>query len=102
MECGLKSLIRAGLGVVLLGGEVGGDELPLRFRQHILNAKSEYSAAAVLDVDRDGQSEILSGAFLYRAPNWQPEKIREIELIRGRYDDYANCPPTSTRMAGLM
>ncbi len=64
----------------------------IRFRTHLLNADSEFSAAATLDVNEDGQVDIVSGAWWYRAPDWQRFRFREVEQIRGRYDDYSNLP----------
>jgi dienelactone hydrolase len=62
------------------------------FETHTVNADSTYSAAAVLDVDRDGRSDIVCGGWWYRAPNWERQRVREVEMIRGRYDDYSALP----------
>lgn len=62
------------------------------FVPHTVNAESTYSAAAVMDVDRDGHSDIVCGGWWYRAPNWERHTVREVEMIRGRYDDYSALP----------
>ncbi len=65
---------------------------PTQFKRHTINAESTYPACAAFDVDRDGKTDIVSGGFWYRAPDWKPIKIREVEEIRGRFDDYSNLP----------
>jgi hypothetical protein len=62
------------------------------FRIHLLNAESEFSAAAVFDVDNDGDLDIFSGGFWYEAPDWEIHNVRDVENINGRYDDYSNLP----------
>lgn len=62
------------------------------FRPHVVNADSTFSACAALDVNRDGKTDIVSGGFWYEAPNWKKHFLREVEMIRGRYDDYSNLP----------
>lgn len=70
------------------------DELlsPLRFERHLLNADSEFSACAVFDVNRDGRLDIFCGGFWYEAPTWRRHSVRDVVMIRGRYDDYSNLP----------
>lgn len=62
------------------------------FRVHVLNPESEFSAAAVFDVDRDGDLDIFSGGFWYEAPDWKRHVVRDVENIGGRFDDYSNLP----------
>ncbi len=66
----------------------GADSLP--FRAHVLSAESEFTAAASLDVDADGRLDIVSGGWWYRAPNWERKKLRDVERIGTRFDDYSN------------
>lgn len=63
---------------------------PIHFRRHLINAESEFSAGTVFDVNRDGRSDIVCGAWWYEAPTWKKHKFREVQQIRGRYDDYSN------------
>lgn len=78
----------------LLTGLAGFDGLlaqtEVGFRQHLLNAQSEFSAATAFDVNGDGQTDILCGAYWYEAPVWTKHQFRDVEQIRGRYDDYSN------------
>ncbi len=62
------------------------------FRIHVLNENSTYSACAVVDVNRDGKLDVFSGGWWYEAPTWQRHRVRDVQVIRGRYDDYANLP----------
>lgn len=62
------------------------------FRRHVINAQSEYSAVAVLDVNRDGRQDILCGGFWYEAPSWKRHFVRDVERIRGRFDGYSHLP----------
>lgn len=65
---------------------------PLAFRAHIINAESEFCAAAAMDVNADGQLDIVSGGWWYAAPNWDKHKLRDVERIGTRFDDYSNLP----------
>jgi acetyl esterase/lipase len=78
------------LFVVLHGHPIGGQEP--RFAAQIINPAAEYPACAVFDVDQDGQVDIVSGGFWYAAPLWQKHFLRDVEVIRGRFDDYSNLP----------
>ncbi|MCH8047197.1 MAG: alpha/beta fold hydrolase [Planctomycetes bacterium] len=62
------------------------------FRRHVLNADSQFSSAAVMDVNHDGKPDIVSGGFWYEGPTWKRHFLREVQMIRGRYDDYSNLP----------
>ncbi len=64
----------------------------LSFRRHAVNIESTYSASAVMDVNRDGRSDIVCGEWWYEAPTWKPHFLRQVQKIRGRYDDYAHLP----------
>lgn len=77
--------------IALLPGPLTGAEPPA-FHVTPLNAAAAYPSCAVFDVDRDGQLDIFSGGFWYRGPNWQRHTVRDVEVIRGRFDDYSNLP----------
>jgi hypothetical protein len=60
------------------------------FAVKTINAEAEYPACGVIDVNRDGKLDIVSGGFWYEAPEWKKHFLREVEVIRGRFDDYSN------------
>ena len=60
------------------------------FRVHLLNADSEFSAATAFDISGDGRTDIVCGAYWYEAPTWTRHHFREVEQIRGRFNDYSN------------
>lgn len=62
------------------------------FRRHVINSESTFPACAVFDVNRDGQLDIVSGGWWYAGPTWQKHFLRDVEEIRGRFDDYSNLP----------
>ena len=62
------------------------------FVQHHLNPESTYCACAAVDVNRDGKLDVVSGGWWYEAPTWKRHFLRDVEMIRGRYDDYSNLP----------
>ena len=74
--------------VCVFQSTVLGDER--QFRRHAINSESTYCACAVFDVNGDGQPDIVSGGFWYSAPAWEKHFLRDVEEIRGRFDDYSN------------
>ena len=62
------------------------------FRRHVINGESTFSACAVFDVNADGRLDIISGGCWYAAPSWEKHFLRDVEEIRGRFDDYSNLP----------
>lgn len=55
-----------------------------------INSDSTYSAAAISDIDRDGDMDIICGGLWYESPDWKPHKVRDVEEIRGRFDGYSH------------
>lgn len=64
----------------------------VHFRRHVIDADAEFCACAAIDVNRDGRLDIVAGSSWYEAPSWHRRALREVEIIRGRYDDYSNLP----------
>lgn len=60
------------------------------FRCVPINPASTYSACAVMDMNGDSRPDILCGAFWYESPDWTPHEFRQVDEIRGRFDDYSN------------
>lgn len=82
---GLVCLLIA-LGLAQLG--LCTDALP--FRAHPISSESEFTAAGALDVNADGRLDIVSGGWWYEAPAWTRHKLRDVERIGTRFDDYSN------------
>ena len=64
----------------------------LQFRRHDINPDSTYSACAAVDVNKDGRLDVVCGGWWYEAPDWKRHFLRDVEMIGGRYDGYANLP----------
>lgn len=73
-------------------GQAVHGQTHLGFKTHLLNAESEFSAATAIDMNGDGRLDIVCGAWWYEAPSWTRHHFREVEQIRGRFDDYSNLP----------
>ncbi len=69
-------------------GIFGADEPA--FRRHVINSESTYSPAPCSMSMRDGLLDIVSGGCWYAAPTWEKRFLRDVEEIRGRFDDYSN------------
>ena len=76
--------------LLLLALPVFGVEV--KWRVHVINERSEYSAVAVLDINRDGKLDIFCGGWWYEAPTWKKHFVRHVRKIRGRYDGYSHLP----------
>ncbi len=89
----LTVLLSLALGIPLLFDALrsAGAEPPL-FRTHTIDATSEYAACAAIDVNDDGKLDIVSGGSWYEAPNWEKHFLRDVQVIRGRLDDYSHLP----------
>ncbi len=87
LACGLTCVVWLSVGATSVNAQAHRG-----FKTHLLNAESEFSAATAIDMNQDGRVDVVSGAYWYEAPNWTKHHFREVEQIRGRYDDYSNLP----------
>lgn len=76
--------------LILVCGSLMADDIP--FRLHVVDSQSEHHSAAAFDVNLDGKTDIVTGGWWYEAPDWKKVKVREVEQIRGRFDDYSCLP----------
>jgi hypothetical protein len=76
----------AALLVLGLAGTVRAGEP--KWKQHTINAKSEFEAAGVFDVDKDGQLDVVSGDTWYQGPDFAKSyRVRDVS----RQGTYLNC-----------
>jgi hypothetical protein len=79
------------LGVALFAARSSPAGEP-RFRFHRVDARSEYAVATAFDCSGDGRPDLIAGGFWYEAPDWKRHKLRDVEFIRGRFDEYSALP----------
>ena len=66
--------------------------MSLRFRK-VLLADERYESAGVFDVDNDGVSDIVSGAWWYKGPDFKKKyKIGEVQPVGEWFDDFSTIP----------
>jgi dienelactone hydrolase len=93
MYAGVRPAHFLGTGLALLIGfalpvRCRGDDIA--FRRHVINADSEFVAAAAFDVNKDGKLDIVCGGYWYEAPAWKKHFLRTVEIRGGRPDGYAH------------
>jgi dienelactone hydrolase len=81
----------AWLMVGLLSGPAG-DAADRHFVLHPIDPQSTNNSGAAIDVNRDGRLDVVAGPYWYAAPDWHRHDVRDVEVIRGRPDDYSSLP----------
>jgi hypothetical protein len=49
------------------------------FEKHVLSPDFLSEGAAVADVNKDGQSDIVAGSYWFEGPGWQPRAFRPVQ-----------------------
>ncbi len=62
------------------------------WKLHTIDAKNINGSGAMIDVNHDGKLDIVAGGFWYAASDWKRHFVRDVEVIRGRNDDYSSLP----------
>lgn len=62
----------------------------LRFVKHVVNSSTDYSAAALVDVNHNGRLDIVCGGDWYESPGWKKHFVAKIPRIGGRPDGFAH------------
>jgi dienelactone hydrolase len=88
----LRTGLRLAFFVAAVTNVTVGLTAEVPFRRHVINADSEFSACAAIDVNGDGHLDIVSGGYWYGAPDWTRHPLRDVPRIGDRYDDYSNLP----------
>ncbi len=81
-----------GISVALLLGVSTARAGEPKWKQHTINGRSEFEAAAVFDVDGDGKLDIVCGDTWYQGPDWKPHHIRDVQRVGTYYNDFATFP----------
>ena len=64
-----------------------------KFAKHVVNPKSQFEAAAVLDVDGDGILDIISGDTGYLGPDFKKTfKTRNVAKVGSYYNCFSSIP----------
>jgi hypothetical protein len=82
------SIAAAALLMVIASAQAGEP----KWVKHTINGRSEFEAAGVFDVDNDGKLDIVAGDTWYRAPDWKPHHVRDVQRIGTYYNDFATLP----------
>lgn len=85
IQLGLLMVAAGAVAVPAVAGEP-------RWKQHAINAKSEFESAAAFDVDDDGKIDVVSGNAWYQAPDWKPHHIRDVPRQGSYYACFATLP----------
>ena len=77
----------------------------VHFERHVIDSASTMHSCAAVDINHDGRLDIVTGGHWYEAPgddggDWNKHHVRDVEQIRGRYDDYS-CLPVDVNADGL-
>ncbi len=78
--------------IAMCAAAEGESPAPLRFVQHALDPASDFEAAGIADVDRDGDLDVVCGDSWYESPVWTKHPIGEIASEGGYRIDFANVP----------
>lgn len=92
MKYGSMTLVVLGVFSITRFMEAQTDSYQDLFKLHVINIQSIFSSCAVFDIDQDGDTDIISGAFWYEAPDWKKHFVADVEVIQGRPDGYSHLP----------
>lgn len=82
------------LALLALGLGTMARDLPPREPVFLLHqiGNDRAEGVAVLDMNRDGQPDVASGAYWYEAPTWTKHEYREAKTGMGKYGEFvADC-----------
>jgi hypothetical protein len=89
-----RSFLIAALSLLAFAGSIGPAAMAgePRWKQHAINARSEFEAAGAFDVDNDGKLDVVSGDTWYQAPDWKPHHVRDVARVGSYYNCFATLP----------
>jgi hypothetical protein len=82
----MAAIVAWGLVASALAGEP-------KWKQHTINAESEFESAGVFDVDKDGKLDVVSGNTWYEGPDFQKSyRVRFVSRTGTYLNDFATLP----------
>jgi len=93
----IYTIKRSGAGLLLSAGVWAWSAAPapreVVFTKVVIDPDFRSEGAAVADVNRDGQADILAGNLWYQAPDWKPREIaplRRFDAATGYSNSFLN------------
>ncbi|MCS6953802.1 MAG: VCBS repeat-containing protein [Bryobacterales bacterium] len=81
--------ILTGAVAALIWGQSRPPEIP--FRKHVVDLGASETCAFA-DLNGDQRLDIISGEFWYEAPDWKPQRFREILFTNNYVDNFSDLP----------